>query len=54
MRDGRAVLVPVQIGRSSGPEMQVLGGLKEGDDVILYPGDRSSDGQRVTPLNVTR
>ena len=54
VRDGRAVLVPVQIGRSSGPEMQVLGGLKEGDDVILYPGDRISDGQRVTPLNVTR
>ncbi len=54
VRDGRAQLVPVKIGRSSGPEMQVLGGLKNGDEVILYPGDRISDGQRVTPLNVTR
>lgn len=54
VRDGRAQLVPIKVGRSSGPEMQVLGGLKEGDEVILYPGDRISDGQRVTPLNVTR
>ncbi|MBA3849571.1 MAG: hypothetical protein C0502_06190 [Opitutus sp.] len=54
LRDGRARLTPVQAGRSSGPETQILSGLKEGDEVILYPGDRVKDGQRVTPMQVTR
>ena len=39
-------------GRSSGTEVQVLKGLNEGDEVILYPGDRITDGQRVQPLKV--
>ena len=52
VRDGRAVLVPVSAGRSSGTETQVLDGLKEGDEVILYPGDRVADGQRVQPIKV--
>ena len=30
----------------------VLAGLQEGDEVILYPGDRVHDGQRVLPLKV--
>lgn len=52
VRDGRAVLVPVQAGRNSGTEIQVLSGLSEGDEVVLYPGDRISDGQRVRPLKL--
>jgi len=52
VRDGRAQLVPVQAGRSSGAEIQVVEGLKEGDEVILYPGDRIQDGQRVKPTKV--
>ena len=52
VRGGRAVLVPVEAGRSSGREVQVLKGLSEGDEVILYPGDRVSDGQRVTPMKI--
>ena len=52
VRDGRAALVPVQAGRSSGTETQVLGGLNEGDEVILYPGDRVADGMRVTPVKI--
>jgi HlyD family secretion protein len=52
VRDSRAVLVPVEAGRSSGREVQVLQGLSEGDEVILYPGDRVSDGQRVTPMKI--
>jgi HlyD family secretion protein len=52
VRDGRAALVPVQAGRSSGTETQVLGGLKEGDEVILYPGDRVQDGMRVNPVKI--
>ena len=52
VRDGRAALVPVQAGRSSGPETQVLAGLKEGDEVVLYPGDRVQDGMRVNPVKI--
>lgn len=46
---GRAQLRLVKTGRSSGAEMQIVGGVNEGDEVILYPGDRLKDGQRVEP-----
>ena len=52
VRGGEAKLVPVKAGRSSGTEIQVTAGLKEGDEVILYPGDRIKDGQRVKPTKV--
>ena len=52
VRGGEAKLVPVKAGRSSGTEIQVTDGLKEGDEVILYPGDRIKDGQRVKPTRV--
>lgn len=52
VRGGRAVLVPVEAGRSSGTEVQVLKGLNKGDEVILYPGDRVQDGQRVSPVKI--
>ena len=45
-------LVPVKAGRSSGAEIQIVEGLQEGDEVILYPGDRIKDGQRVKPTKV--
>lgn len=50
--DGHARLRPVKAGRSSGTEVQVLEGLKEGEQVILYPGSRVQDGQRVKPIKV--
>jgi len=50
--DGRARLRPVQAGRSSGAETQILDGLKQGEEVILYPGSRVRDGQRVTPVTL--
>jgi HlyD family secretion protein len=52
VRGGQAKLVPVQAGKTSGAEIQVTGGLNEGDEVILYPGDRIKDGQRVKPTKV--
>jgi HlyD family secretion protein len=52
VRDGKAVLVPVTAGRSSGTEMQILHGLDAGAEVILYPGDRITAGQRVLPLKI--
>jgi HlyD family secretion protein len=45
--EGRAVLRPVTVGRTSDTETEILSGLKEGEDVILYPGDRVRDGLRV-------
>ena len=54
VRDGRAALVSVSAGRTSGTETQVLEGLQEGDEVILYPGDRVTDGQRVQPIKVVQ
>ncbi|MBA4137696.1 MAG: RND transporter [Opitutus sp.] len=54
LRHGRAELVAVKAGRSSGPETQVLAGLQEGDEVILYPGDRIQEGQRVQAMQVSR
>jgi HlyD family secretion protein len=53
IRDGRARLAPVKVGHSSGIEIQVVEGLREGDEVILYPGDRVQDGQRVKPMQVS-
>ena len=52
VRGGRAILVPVEAGRSSGSEVQILQGLDEGDEVILYPGDRITEGQRVQAMKM--
>ncbi len=50
--DARAQLRPVRIGRSSAAEIQVLDGLKDGEQVILYPGSRVHPGQRVKPIKI--
>jgi HlyD family secretion protein len=39
----------VEIGRQTPHHAQVLGGLNEGDAVLLYPGERIADGVRVEP-----
>jgi len=52
LADGRAQLRPVKIGRSSSAETQVLDGLKDGEQVILYPGSRVRPGQRVKPIRI--
>lgn len=53
VREGRAHSQVVEVGRSSGPETQILKGLSEGDVVVLFPGDRISDGDRVKPVRVS-
>jgi len=50
--EGRAHLRLVRAGRSSGTETQVLEGLQSGDEVILYPGSRVKEGQRVKPIQI--
>lgn len=51
---GRAELRRVAVGRSSGSEMQILDGLKDGEEVILYPGGRVKAGQRVKPVQIAQ
>jgi len=49
MYDGDAARqVAVKIGRNNGAVAQVLGGLSAGDQVVLYPSDRVSDGVRIS------
>lgn len=50
--NGKAELRSVKAGRSSGAETQVLEGVKEGDELILYPGDRVHPGQRVRTVKI--
>lgn len=47
-----ARLRSVQPGRNSGTEVQILDGLREGEQVILYPGDRIKPGARVAPVKI--
>ena len=54
VRNGRAVLQPVQIGRMSGTETEIVSGLNQDDEVIVYPGDRIHENERVKPLKVGR
>ena len=50
-RDGtRARLHSVKPGRSNGVETEVLDGLREGDRVVVYPGDKVADGSRIEPI----
>jgi HlyD family secretion protein len=50
--EGRSQLRLIEVGRSSGAETQVLKGLEKGQEVILYPGSRVRDGQRVKPIKI--
>jgi HlyD family secretion protein len=50
--EGRARLRGVQTGRSNGIETQILEGLQEQEEVILYPGERVREGQRVKPSRI--
>lgn len=48
VRAGRAELVKVSIGRRNEDAAEVLSGLSVRDTVVAYPGDRLSDGVRVS------
>ena len=49
---GRAQLKTVKVGRTNGVLTQVLEGLAEGMQVVVYPGDKVKDGARVSGLEV--
>jgi RND family efflux transporter MFP subunit len=41
---------PVQLGRDYGAEIEVVEGLKDGDIVVVHPGDDLSEGFAVEPV----
>ncbi|WP_321396107.1 efflux RND transporter periplasmic adaptor subunit [Emcibacter sp.] len=45
--EGRAVLRPVQVGRKNDQEAEIINGLKEGEQVVVHPGNAIADGVRV-------
>ncbi|WP_404405302.1 efflux RND transporter periplasmic adaptor subunit [Pelagibacterium halotolerans] len=47
VEDGEAHLTPVEVGRNNGSGAQILGGIEEGDTLILYPGPEIADGVSV-------
>jgi HlyD family secretion protein len=50
---GRAVQRTLNVGRTNGLATEVLEGLKEGERVVLYPGDKVSPGTRIQPVTVS-
>jgi HlyD family secretion protein len=52
LANGRAQLRLIKVGRAGSNETQVLEGLKEGEEVILYPGSRVRNGQRARPIRI--
>ena len=52
IEDGRMVLRKVKAGHSSGTEWEILDGLKAGEKVVLYPGSRVHEGQRVREIKI--
>ncbi|MPZ18161.1 MAG: efflux RND transporter periplasmic adaptor subunit [Luteitalea sp.] len=47
VEDGRARLRTIEIGQRNGAEAQVLDGLREREQIVLYPPDTLADGGRV-------
>jgi HlyD family secretion protein len=52
VKDGRVHLRSVKIGRGSGTETQILQGLSEKEELVLYPGNRVHEGDRVKPITL--
>ena len=50
VREGRARLRAVEVGIRDGRRREVLGGLQEGDAVVLHPDDSIDEGTPIQPL----
>jgi HlyD family secretion protein len=48
LRNGRAHTTVVQVGHRNARSADVLSGLSKGDEIVLHPSDRISDGVRVS------
>lgn len=52
LENGKAMRQAVQLGSNNGVDAQLLDGLAEGDQVVLYPSSSLSDGQQVRQRQV--
>ncbi len=50
VRNARAVLTPVKVGRSNDSASEIVRGLGAGDQVIIHPSDRVHDGIKIDRL----
>jgi len=53
VKDGKAVLAAVTPGRDSGNQIEIVAGIKPGDQVIINPPDSIVSGQRVQIVQAT-
>jgi HlyD family secretion protein len=44
---GLARIRAVELGRRNGAQAQIAGGLRDGEPVVVYPGDNVVDGAKV-------
>jgi len=51
-KGGRARSRPVQVGHRNDRRAEILGGLSEGDQVVLHPSDRIADGTKVAQRQI--
>jgi HlyD family secretion protein len=49
LENGRAALRTLRTGESTGDEVEIVDGLREGDGLILFPGDKVAQGVRLEP-----
>ncbi|WP_417417307.1 efflux RND transporter periplasmic adaptor subunit [Hoeflea sp.] len=54
MEDGRARVTPVEIGHMTDRRTEIISGLSDGDQVLLYPGDALEDGSLITDRAAAR
>jgi hypothetical protein len=47
VKGDRVVVTPVSLGRSMGDMVEVLGGVKVGDRVVLSPSNKLRDGSKI-------
>jgi HlyD family secretion protein len=52
LEGGRARLRTVRTGHGNGVETEILDGLREGERVVVYPGDKVVDGSRIEPIDL--
>ena len=43
-------LQKIEVGRDYGDRLEILNGLREGDTIILNPGDSAMEGMRIDPI----
>ncbi|GAB5461712.1 MAG: hypothetical protein HoeaKO_18030 [Hoeflea alexandrii] len=52
MENGRARVTPVEVGHMTDRRAEILSGLSDGDQVLLYPGDALEDGSLIADRSV--